>query len=149
MDEQNINVSDMYKKYYEKYKKESICLNIEKFKSNNCFHFYLRGCSYILDENDYIVIFRDFGSPAYPGYWLKNEDCKIIIDCRYKYFSFKFIIKKLEKRIIKWEKQYFEYAFKTLSLKHLLSEKAAIDVLKKEISFMKNRLIFEKWWFLK
>lgn len=143
MDEQNINVSDMYKKYYEKYKKESICLNIEKFKSNNCFHFYLRGCGYVLDEEDYVVFFRCI---PFIG---KTKDCKIIIDCRYKYCYFNRVVKALEKGIDKWEKQFLEYGFSHFSLNHVIEEKAVVDVLKKEISFMKNRLIFEKWWFLK
>ena len=143
MDEQNINVSDMYKKYYEMYEKESICLNMKKFESHNCFHFFLRGCSYILDKDSYDILFRC------PDYWKKTKECRIIINSKHMYFFFKHLIKKLEKGIVKWEKRYFEHVFKVLSLEYQIKEKAAVDILKKELSFMKNRIIFKKWWFLK
>lgn len=122
---------------------------MKRFQLNNTFHFLLKGCCYVLDETLYDSFFRDYGSLAFPGYWLKTKNCEVVIDCKYKYFSFKYIIKKLEKGISEWEKQYYETIIENLSLEYKIEEKAIIDVLKKEISFMKNRLIFRKWWFLK
>lgn len=143
MDKQNLNVADIYKKYYEIWEKNSICLNMKKYESEGGFHFLLKGCDYVLDESVYVVFFRCI---PFIG---KTKDCKIIIDCRYKYCYFNRVVKALEKGIDKWEKQYYETIIENLSLEYKIEEKAIIDVLKKEISFMKNRLIFRKWWFLK
>lgn len=149
MDKHESNVADMYKKYYDKYEKESICLNMKKYESKGCFHFLLKGCACVLDKDKYDLFFRDYGSLAFPGYWPKTNDCKIIINCRYTYSCFRIVIKTLEKEIHEWEKLYFKMVFDNLLLEREIEKKAIIDVLKKEISFIKNRLMFQEWWFLK
>lgn len=149
MDKQNIDIAEIYKKHYETWEKHSICLNMKKYESKGGFHFLLKGCGYVLNNDCYNLFFRDYGSLAFPGYWLKTKDCKIIINCRYTHHCFKMVIKTLEKGIDKWEKQYYETIIENLSLEYKIEEKAIVDVLKKEISFMRNRLIFKKWWFLR
>lgn len=149
MDEQNLNVADIYKKYYETWEKNSICLNMKRYESEGGFHFLLNGCMYVLDYDIYNMFFRNIPCFGCPGFWPKTKNCKIIINCRHTYRCFKIVIKTLEKGIHEWEKQYYETIFNNLSLEHEIEIKAIIDVLKKEISFMKNRLIFQKWWFLR
>ena len=149
MDEQNMNVADIYKKYYEIWEKNSICLNIKKYESEGGFHFLLKGCGYVLNGDYYNLFFRTIPCLGSIGYWPKTKDCKIIINCRYTYHHFKMVIKTIEKSIKEWEKEYYERIFEKLSLNHLIEEKAVVDILKKEISFMRNRLIFKKWWFLR
>lgn len=149
MDKQNLNIADIYKKHYEKWKKNSICLNMKRYESEGGFHFLLSGCIHVLNNENYNMFFRNIPCFGSPGFWPKTKNCEIIINCRYTYHCFKMVIKTLEKGIYEWEKQYYETIFNNLSLEHEIEIKAIIDVLKKEISFMKNRLIFKKWWFLR
>ena len=129
-----------YDEMYKICEEESICLNMEKYKSEKYFKFIERGyyLSQILDSG--LFIFLRVGSCYY---YKKTEDCKIVIDSISTYQMYKFLIRNLKDGIKQWEREHNDFKYLISDIK----EKAIIDVLKKEMKFMKNRLKFEKLWF--
>ena len=129
-----------YDEMYKICKEESICLNMEKYKSEKYFQFIERGyyLREILDSGLWFFLRVD---SCY--YYKKTEDCKIVIDSISTYTMYKILIRNLKNGISIWEKEHNDFK----SLVSDIREKAIIDVLKKEMKFMKNRLKFEKLWF--
>ena len=113
-----------YDEMYKICKEESICLNMEKYKSEKYFQFIERG--YYLRQilNSGLWLFLRIGSCYY---YKKTEDCKIIIDSISTYGEYKILIRNLKNGISIWEKEHNDFK----SLVSDIREKAIIDVLKK------------------
>ena len=129
-----------YNEMYKICEEESICLNMEKYKSEKYFQFIERGY-YLREILDSGLWF--FLRVGIFYYYKKTEDCKIVIDSIFTYVEYKILIRNLKNGISIWEKEHNDFK----SLVSDIREKAIIDVLKKEMKFMKNRLKFEKLWF--
>lgn len=137
MDEIAEKVQAEYDEMYNKCIEESICLNKNNWNACNHFSFLVRGVHLLMLTNS--AYCREFDHNTYK----KTNDCKIIIDSIYILIVFKLFVKTLKSEIKNWDSKHQNIELTINDIK----EKAIIDVLKKEISFMKNRLKFEKLWF--
>lgn len=141
MDKQNLNVAEKfqseYNKMYNKYKKESICLNKNNWNACNHFSFLVRGVHLLMLTNS--AYCREFDHNTYK----KTNDCKIIIDSIYILIVFKLFVKTLKSEIKNWDNKHQNNEL-TIGV---TEEKAIIDVLKEEILFMENRIKFKLWFF--
>ncbi len=114
-----------YDEMYKICKEESICLNMEKYKSEKYFKFIERGyyLSQILDSG--LSLSLTFGMFYY---YKKTEDCKIVIDSIFTYVEYKFLISHLKDGIKQWEREHNDFKYLISDIK----EKSIIDVLKKK-----------------
>lgn len=138
MDEIAEKVQAEYDEMYKICEEESICLNKNNWNACEHFNFLVRGVHLLMLTNS--AYCREFDHNTYK----KTNDCKIVIDSIYILIVFKLFIKTLKSEIKNWDSKHQNIEFTINDIK----EKAIIDVLKKEISFMENRIKF-KLWFLK
>ena len=139
MDEIAEKVQAEYNEMYKICEEESICLNMDKYKSENRFSFLDRGCHLRQIIGDGVLMRSALNYYNYK----KTEDCKIIIDSISTLICYKILIKHLKIGVEEWEKEHNDFK----SLVSDIREKAIINVLKKEVKFMEKRLKFEKLWF--
>ena len=139
MDEIAEKVQAEYDEMYKICEEESICLNKYNYKSYNRFSFLARGCNLRQIIGDGVLMRSALNYYNYK----KTEDCKVVIDSISTLICYKILIKHLKIGVEEWEKEHNDFK----SLVSDIREKAIIDVLKKEVKFMKNRLKFEKLWF--
>ena len=137
------NLIEYYNSMYEKYKKESICLNMDEYKSENHFRFIPEG--YHLKGTILNTVCRGVKNDPKIFDFLKTKDCKIIIDSISEYTMFKWLIYMLKTDIKLWEKSHLKIELSS----DVIKEKAIVEILKKEIQFAKKNLKFEKGWFTK
>ena len=135
------NFIEYYNSMYEKYKKDSICLNMDKYKSENHFRFIREGYYSIGTISK--TLCKPFKNDPKIFDLRKTKDCKIIINSIGEYTMFKILIHALKKDIKLWEKSHLKIELSS----DIIKEKAIVEILKKEIQFAQKNLKFEKLWF--
>lgn len=142
MDKQNMDIAEIYKKYYDKYKKESICLNKDNWNTHDRFNFLQEVYSIGSISKTLCKSFKN--DPKIFNLY-KTEDCKIVIETVGEYIMFKMLINIFKRDIKLWKKQYSK---KIDISSNDIKEKAIVDIVKKEIKFAQKNLKFKKGWFV-